>query len=85
MFLGHIPARIGQKHIYTTNTKFDRVCDILQKWQQKFELNNVSEPLSSIQHIVAFNLGIKNVSTFQNYIVTYTFIRIITFTCLLRV
>lgn len=68
LFLDQIPAKIGQKHRYTTNSTIDRICETLQKWKQKFEENNVSEPLSSIQHIIAFNLGIKNVSSFLNHI-----------------
>lgn len=48
---------------YRHVAQFTKVEQVLEKWKEKFKRENITEPLESIQHILAFNLGIKNVST----------------------
>lgn len=40
------------------------VREIMQKWKKEFIENDISEPKESIEHIIAYTLGTKNVSSF---------------------
>lgn len=44
--------------------QFKRVDEVLERWKDKFIKMNIPEPLSSIEHILAYTLGSKNVSNY---------------------
>lgn len=51
-----------KNQIFTNVISFNKVGEVLEKWNERFKRENVAEPLESILNILAFNLGTKSVS-----------------------
>lgn len=50
-------------HFSCGSRKQYQVNDLFRKWKRKFTEANIPEPVSSIQHIIAFHLRSTNVSS----------------------
>lgn len=74
LFFHKINQETSQKLLFSNTINLTKVSDLLEKWKERFQENNIPEPLQSIQHILAFNLGTKNVSNFINNFLLAVFI-----------
>lgn len=68
----NIVQKIRNQNLFTSAVHLTKIGDLLETWKDRFKQEQIPEPLESIQHILAFNLGTRNVSIRVRSMLTFS-------------